>query len=134
VKQCGVIIHANAPPLAASPDAKVFNPRQTPPFGLAEVKSCDFEDVAQVKHLITVCAQACLKKINKYYNQVQGQLALSGLQWCDFITDTHTDFTVREEIINSMRQKLDHFYLNIYMDVLLHRDRHFKSKKLYVHL
>ncbi|XP_073694043.1 uncharacterized protein [Garra rufa] len=124
VTQCGVIIHPDAPHLAASPDAKVFNPRETPPFGLAEVKSCDVEDVAQVKHLITVRGQACLKKNHKYYYQVQGQLALSGLQWCDFITDTHTDFTVErvfrdEEIINSMRQKLDYFYHNIYMDALL---------------
>lgn len=125
VTQCGIIIHPDAPHLAASPDAKVFNPRETPPFGLAEVKSCDVEEVSQVKHLITVQGQACLKKTHKYYYQVQGQLALSGLQWCDFITDTHTDFTVErifrdEEIINSMRQKLDYFYHNIYMDILLH--------------
>ncbi|XP_058628359.1 uncharacterized protein LOC131538502 [Onychostoma macrolepis] len=123
--QCGIIIHPDAPHLAASPDAKVFNPRETPPFGLAEVKSCDVEEVSQVKHLITVQGQACLKKTHKYYYQVQGQLALSGLQWCDFITDTHTDFTVErifrdEEIINSMRQNLDYFYHNIYMDILLH--------------
>lgn len=103
--QCGVVIHPDAPHLAASPDAKVFNPRETPPFGLAEVKSCDVEDVSQVKHLIIVRGQACLKKSHTFY--VQGQLAISGLQWCDFITDTHTDFTVervfRDEIINSMR-------------------------------
>lgn len=79
VTQCGVIIHPNAPHLASSPDAKVFNPRETPPFGLAVVKSCDVEDVAQVKHLITVRGQACLKKSHKYYYQVQGQLALSGV-------------------------------------------------------
>ncbi|XP_051984218.1 uncharacterized protein LOC127644853 isoform X2 [Xyrauchen texanus] len=124
VTQCGVLIHPDALHLAASPDAKVFNPRETSPFGLAEVKSCDVEDVAQVKHLITVPGQACLKKSHKYYYQVQGQLAISGLQCCDFITDTHTDFTVErifrdEEIIKSVRQKLDYFYHNIYMDVLL---------------
>ncbi|CAB1323103.1 unnamed protein product [Coregonus sp. 'balchen'] len=124
LKQCGVIIHPDSPHLAASPDAKVFCPTEAPPFGLAEVKSCDVENVTQVKHLITVKGQACLKKSHKYYYQVQGQLALSGLQWCDFITDTRTDFTVErifrdEEIIHSMRQKLDHFYYNIYMDVFL---------------
>ncbi|KAL1276263.1 hypothetical protein QQF64_035886 [Cirrhinus molitorella] len=48
------------------------------------------EDVSQVRPLITVRGQACLKKSHKYYYQVQGQLALSGLQWCDFILDTHT--------------------------------------------
>ena len=52
VTQCGIIIHPDAPHLGASPDAKVFDPRETPPFGLAEVKSCDVENVAQVKHLL----------------------------------------------------------------------------------
>lgn len=124
VTSCGVIIHPDAPHLGASPDAKVFNPRETPPFGLAEVKSCDVANVGEVKHLTTVKGQACLRKTHKYYYQVQGQLAISGLQWCDFITDTHTDFTVErifrdEQIIHSMRQKLDEFYCNTYMDVFL---------------
>ncbi len=124
VMQCGIIIHPDAPNLTESPDAKVFNPRETPPFGLAEVKTCDVEYVSQVKHLITVRGQECLKKSHKYYYQVQGQLALRGLQWYDFIKDTHTDFTVErifreEEFISSMRKNLDYFYHNIYMDVLL---------------
>ncbi|KAK0154386.1 hypothetical protein N1851_003540 [Merluccius polli] len=85
VTQCGIIIHSDAPHLGASPDAKVFNPGETPPFGLAQVKSCDVENVAQVKQLITVKGQACLKKSHKYYYHVQSQLRLSGLQWCDFI-------------------------------------------------
>lgn len=114
VTQCGIIIHPDAPHLGASSDAKVFNPRETLPFGQAEVKSCDVENVAKVKHLIIVKGQACLKESHKYYYQVQGQLALSGLQWCDFITDTNTDFTVErifkvEQIIRSMRQKPDNF-------------------------
>ncbi|XP_027859750.1 uncharacterized protein LOC114158046 [Xiphophorus couchianus] len=124
VMQCGFIIHPDAPHLGASPDAKVFNPKEMPPFGLAEVKSCNVDNVAQVNHLVTIKGQACLKKSHKYYYQVQGQLAVSGLQWCDFITDTHTDFTVErifrdEELILSMRQRLDHFYHDIYMDVFL---------------
>lgn len=124
VMQCGIIIHPDAPHLAASPDAKVFDPRETMPFGLAEVKSCDVDNVSQVKHLFKVHGQACLKKNHKYYYHVQGQLALSGLMWCDFITDTNTDFTVErifrdEEVINSLRNKLDYFYYSIYMDVLL---------------
>lgn len=120
----GVIIHPDAPYLGASPDAKVFNPCEVPPFGLAEVKTCNVVSVAQVKNLTTVKGKTCLRRTHKYYYQVQGQLAISGLQWCDFFTDTHADFTVEcifrdEEIIQSMRQKLDDFYFNIYMDVFL---------------
>lgn len=43
---CDVIIHPDAPHLGASPDAKVFNPCEIPPFGLAEVKTCNVESVA----------------------------------------------------------------------------------------
>ena len=124
VTSSGVIIHPDAPHLGASPDATVFNPCEEPPFGLAEVKTCDVESVHQVKHLNTVQGKAYLRKTHKYYYHVQGQLAISGLQWCDFVTDTHTDITVErifrdEELILFMRQKLDEFYFNIYMDVFL---------------
>ncbi len=47
VTQCGINIHPDAPRLGASPDAKVFNPGVTP-CGLAELKSFDVENVAQV--------------------------------------------------------------------------------------
>ncbi|XP_035985288.1 uncharacterized protein LOC118558824 [Fundulus heteroclitus] len=124
VTSCGVIIHPDAPHLGATPDGKVFDPSEMPPFGLAEVKTCNVQSVEQVKHLTTVKGKASLRKTHKYYYQVQGQLAITGLQWCDFITDTHTDFTVEriyrdEEIIHSMRENLDNFYYNIYMDVFL---------------
>ncbi|RVE55568.1 hypothetical protein OJAV_G00234980 [Oryzias javanicus] len=123
VTQCGIIIHPDAPHLGATPDAKVFDPKEMPPFGLAEIKSCDVDDVSQVKHLTTVKGRACLKKTHKYYYQVQGQLAVSGLEWCDFITDTRTDLTVerifRDDMMNSVRPKLDQFYHEIYVDVYL---------------
>lgn len=67
VTPCGVIIHPDAPHLGASPDARVFNPCEIPSFGLAEVKTCNVESVAQVKHLTTVKGQACLRKTHKYY-------------------------------------------------------------------
>ncbi|RVE72317.1 hypothetical protein OJAV_G00060510 [Oryzias javanicus] len=47
VTQCGIIIHPDAPHLGATPDAKVFDPKEMPPFGLAEIKSCDVDDVSQ---------------------------------------------------------------------------------------
>uniref|UniRef100_A0A3B3BSM4 YqaJ viral recombinase domain-containing protein n=1 Tax=Oryzias melastigma TaxID=30732 RepID=A0A3B3BSM4_ORYME len=123
VTHCGIIIRPDAPHLGATPDAKVFDPKEMPPFGLAEIKSCDVDDVSQVKHLTTVKGRACLKKTHKYYYQVQGQLAVSGLEWCDFITDTRTDLTVerifRDDMMNLVRPKLDQFYHEIYVDVYL---------------
>ncbi|CAL9695403.1 unnamed protein product [Knipowitschia caucasica] len=121
VMQCGVIIHPDAPHLATTPDAKVFDPKGCPPFGLAEVKACDVDNVEGVKHLKTINGKVCLKKSHKYYYQVQGQLAITGPQWCDFITDTRGDITVErlhrdDEVILTMRPQLDNYYYNTYMD------------------
>ena len=126
VTQCGFIIHPDAPHLGASPDGKVYDPLGTPPFGLAEVKSCFVEDLTHVTYLHTINGKFTLKKSHKYFYQVQGQLAVSGLQWCDFITDTINDYAVEriyrdEEIILSMREKLDNFFFYIYMDMFLNR-------------
>ena len=124
VMQCGAVIHPDAPHLGASPDAKVFDPQETPPFGLAEVKSCGVEYLSQVQHLHTANGKFSLKPSHKFYYQVQGQLAISGLRWCDFVTDTNTEFAVErifrdDVLIQSMRQKLDSFYYNVFMDLFL---------------
>lgn len=52
-------------------------------------KCCNTDSVAEVKHLQQDKGQATLKKSHKYYWQFQGQLVISGLEWCDFVTDTH---------------------------------------------
>ncbi|XP_049339471.1 uncharacterized protein LOC125804569 isoform X1 [Astyanax mexicanus] len=124
VLPCGVIIHPDAPYLGASPDARVYDPTASPPFGLAEVKCCNVASVLEVKHLKVVAGEATLKPSHKYFWQVQGQLAITGLQWCDFITDTHNDVTIQrilrdQGLITSMREKLDTFYHHVYMDVYL---------------
>ncbi|XP_062866905.1 uncharacterized protein LOC134329550 [Trichomycterus rosablanca] len=124
VLPCGVIIHPDAPHLGASPDARVYDPTASPPFGLAEVKCCNVASVLEVKHLKVVGGEATLKATHKYYWQVQGQLAITGLEWCDIITDTHSDVTIQriwwdQGLIESMREKLDAFYHHVYMDVYL---------------
>lgn len=124
VLPCGVIVHPDASHLGASPDARVYDPTASAPFGLAEVTCCNVESVVEVKHLKVVGCEALLKSTHKYYWQVQGQLAISGLEWCDFITDTHTDVTIQriwrdQKFIKSMREGLDTFYYDVYMDVYL---------------
>ncbi len=104
--------HPDAPYLGASPDAKVYDPNADPCFGLAEVKCPDVHTVSEARHIKIVNGQATLKKSHKYYWQVQGQLAVTGLSWCDFITDTKEDLTVervrRDSVmITQMRENLD---------------------------
>ncbi len=124
VSPCGFVVHPDAPYLGASPDAKVYDPNADPCFGLAEVKCPDVHTVSEARHIKIVNGQATLKKSHKYYWQVQGQLAVTGLSWCDFITDTKEDLTVervwRDSVmITQMRENLDLYYFCTYMDEYL---------------
>lgn len=120
----GFIIHPNSPHLGASPDGRVYDPSESPPFGLVEVKCSTKNDVSQVAHLKMQDGNATLRHSHTYYWQVQGQLAVSGLEWCDFVTDTLTTLTVERvwrdnHFITEMKEKLDLFYYNSYMDVYI---------------
>ena len=44
VLPAGFIIHPDAPHLGASPDGRVYDPTESPPFGLVEVKSSTKND------------------------------------------------------------------------------------------
>lgn len=121
---CGFVVHPDVPHLGTSPDGKVYDPAENPPFGLAEVKCPDVDNISQVTHIKLVNGQAKLKESHKYHWQVQGQLAITGLSWCDFITNTKTDLTIEriwrdESLIALMKEKLDLFFFNVYMTVYL---------------
>ncbi|XP_034092199.1 uncharacterized protein LOC117559516 isoform X1 [Gymnodraco acuticeps] len=79
---CGLVIHPSTPWLGASPDGVVFDRTEYPQFGLVEFKCpklCRLQ----------ICADGMwlpkLKKSHAYYWKVQGQLLVSGMQWCDFV-------------------------------------------------
>lgn len=120
----GFIVHPDAPHLGASPDGRVYDPSESPPFGLVEVKCSTKNDVSQVAHLKVQDGHASLRRSHAYYWQVQGQMAVTGLQWCDFVTDTLSTITVErvwrdESFIKQMKAKLDIFYHNIFMNVYI---------------
>ncbi|KAG9261431.1 hypothetical protein AMEX_G5000 [Astyanax mexicanus] len=124
VLPCGLVVHPDAPHLGASPDGKVVDPTENPPFGIVEVKCPNVDSIAHVHHVRLAGGKAHLKKSHKYYSQVQGQLAVTGLAWCDFITDTKNDFTVEriwrdEAFIEQLKEKLDLFYYNVYIEAYL---------------
>jgi len=102
----------------------VYDPTANPPFGLAEVKCPDVNSITEVTHVKFIGGQAKLKKNHKYFWQVQGQLAITGLKWCDFITSTQSDLTVEriwldESLTSEMKGKLDLFYFKTYMETYL---------------
>lgn len=124
VAPSGFVVNPDAPYLGASPDAKVYDPTENPPFGLAEVKCPTANSIAEASHVKFISGQAKLKRNHKYFWQVQGQLAITGLRWCDFITSTQSDLTVEriwfdESLISAMKDKLDIFYFGTYMETYL---------------
>ena len=59
-----------------------------------------------------------LKRHHSYYTQVQGQLAVTGLQWCDFLCGVKMIFIWKPSILihsigRSLKTKLIHFSLII---------------------
>ena len=126
VQQCGLIVSPKYPHLGASPDALLENP--TEGQGLLEIK-CPAADKWKSVHP-NVCALDSdffctldengaikLKRSHRYYIQVQGQMAISGRSWCDFMVWTLKGWTVERiytdsECWNDMLPKLTHFYVN----------------------
>ena len=124
VLPAGFVIHPDAPHLGASPDGRVYDPSESPPFGLVEVKSSTKNDPSQVAHLKVQGGHASLRRNHKYYWQVQGQLAITGVAWCDFVTDTLSDLNVEriwrdDSFIAEMKEKLDLYYYGTYMNAYL---------------
>lgn len=94
--ECGLVVNPGVPWLGASPDGKVYDPVAEDPYGLLEIK-CPY------KYRDSTPEQACensdfcctivdnvitLKKDHIYYMQIQGQIALSKVLWCDFVVFT----------------------------------------------
>lgn len=122
VHDCGFVINWKFPFMGASPDSKVCEDGAT---GILEVKcpysarditvreACsnpsfymDFDNDTQVYRL---------KPEHNYYYQVQGQLMVTGVEYCDFVVFTKKDIVVKRifpdlDFIKSMLDDLSRFY------------------------
>ncbi len=123
VYPCGIIISPYSPWLAASPDRKVYNPTRPTPFGLLEIKCLGAPTVSAVECLSKDAAgNLFLKRNNNYYYQVMTQIAVAGVQWCDFFIWCEADDSCHLETIyfdptewQRMKDKLDLFYFAHYL-------------------
>ena len=108
VQKCGLVVDALLPWLAASPDAIVSDPTlKEDSKGCLEVKcplSC--ENLSIFKACRTVAAfclvverdgNMCLSKSHSYFYQLQTQMHVTSLQWCDFVvwSPLHEPFVQR---------------------------------------
>lgn len=81
--------------IGASPDRLVWDSSASPAHGLLEVKcplSLYEKDLTPQEAAVSqdfFCTmegdQVTLKVTHKYFTQVQGQLGVTGLRWCDFV-------------------------------------------------
>ena len=95
IHPCGVVVDKCEPWLAASPDGLVRDPfnNEGETNGCVEVKcpikckSMTIPDAAKTDGfcLIFVNGVHSLSKTHAYYYQVQTQLHVTKLQWCDFV-------------------------------------------------
>ncbi|XP_051951627.1 uncharacterized protein LOC127621880 [Xyrauchen texanus] len=116
---CGFVVHPDAPWLGSSPDGVVFDPTENPPFGLVEVKCPNVKSYVDCKYLKLHNGTMNLKKQHGYYWQVQGQLLLTGMDWCDFVVFAEEDMISQRiyrdpEVAAVIRERGDYFYFYFY--------------------
>ena len=123
VLKCGLVISNQMPVLAATPDGKVVDFGCSQPFGILEVKCpstksavTPLEACSDPKFFCRrVGDQCCLKTEHEYYAQVQGQLAITGVAWCDFIVYTFKGMSIEritfdQQFWDNLSQKLEAYY------------------------
>ena len=127
VSPCGFHISESYPYLGATPDGAVYDPSNSAqPFGFLEVK-CPYSHRNVTPQEVCSTSGFCctldgsvmtLRRNHKYFAQVQGQMAIGGREWCDFVVYTtkgihieriHFDNQYWEKIL---LPKLQEFYDN----------------------
>lgn len=132
ISRSGLTIDIDEPCLACSPDGLVELPGSSQPFGIVEYK-CPYslahadasspqtaEAAAAAKKKGFFCildksGELKLKRNHDYYYQVQGNLAITKRQWCDFVVWTPQGTSMErinadKDFWEATKQKLVHFY------------------------
>ena len=119
----GIVINPSCVHLACSPDRRVYDPSETPNWGLLEIKCPMKDSFTEVKYLSCVNGSYKLKKIHNYYVQVMGQMGLTGSKWCDFFVWTANDYHLEriyfdDRLFGDYKRKLDTFYFQYLLPAL----------------
>ncbi len=82
-------------------------------FGLLEIKCPDTDNLHTLKYLNETDGKIELKKNHNYFFQVQMQMAVTGLEWCDFFVwlenDSHLETIRFDEVFwQEAKDKLDY--------------------------
>lgn len=125
----GLVINPKCPWLGCTPDRKVFDlgveEQGLSPFGLLEIKvvkegATDFENVAYLTK-DNDSNVLKLKRNHDYHYQVQCQLALTGLEWCDFFSYINDTTFFCERIMfdpiffQTAKDRVDYFFFTYFL-------------------
>lgn len=123
----GFVVNPSMPFLGCSPDGKLHDPDEDPEFGLLEIKcpiskrNKSIEEACDAKFSCCVInGKLHLKENTDYYFQVQGQMVLCGVQWCDFVVFNGKDVWVERvrkdnSFCDAMLLKLSKFYVDHFL-------------------
>ena len=125
IRRCGLVVHPDAPWLGASPDGLVYDPLERPSFGLVEVKCPNAPSYLDCKYLrVDEHGTHQLKESHAYYWQVQGQLLITGMEWCDFVICARDDMFVQRiyrnaTVLDKLKRGCDLFFFYTYLSQYL---------------
>ena len=116
----GIVVNPWACWIGASPDRKVYHPARDPPVGILEIKCPRVSSVLEVKYLKRVDDHLELNRNDQYYTQVQTQLAVTGLQWCEFFVWCQNDYHLETIYFDAaewqvIQDKADMFFFHYYL-------------------
>lgn len=121
IRACGFVINPDAPFLGASPDRIVYDPSELNSFGLLEIK-CPLKDSYKESSFLKENGDGTysLRQSHAYYTQIIGQLAITGLKWCDLCVWTKNDMHIErihfcEAKWKEMFEKLCVFFFDHFM-------------------
>ncbi|XP_022793283.1 uncharacterized protein LOC111332254 [Stylophora pistillata] len=117
--------------LGGTPDARIVDPGCREQFGIAEVK-CPHSKFSV--NPLEACSDPsfCLEDVggiltlktnHAYYDQVQGQVGLTGASWCDFIVYTRKGLAITriafdEQHWSTLREKLCQYYFKYFLPLV----------------
>ena len=133
ISQCGLVIDPQNPFLGASPDGMVCCTccgkgalEIKCPFKYRDLSPTDNQALSDPQYFLkkNTNGDIYLSSNHKYYYQVQGQIALCDVAYCDFVCWTGIDIYVErikidEDLIKSMIPQLKQFFLDYLLPELL---------------
>ena len=119
VYRVGFVINPSARHLGSSPDRIVYD-SEIEEFGLLEIKCPISHSYEQCSYLTLDNGVHSLKIGHAYYEQINGQLGLTGMPWCDFFVCCQDNFFKQrimfdEALFVEMKKKLDSFYFDVFL-------------------